>query len=130
MYKLFYCPGTASMAPQRSPDYLVLNPNGRVPTLVDGNLVLFDSAAICLHLCDRHPAAGLAPDVGTAERAEFYKWLIWPTNMVQPDMLLYINPQRYGAGDVRGGRGGGALLLRGVVPTAVMAGLDPAIHAP
>ncbi|WP_348650733.1 glutathione S-transferase N-terminal domain-containing protein [Thalassomonas sp. RHCl1] len=77
MYKLFYYPRNASWAPhmllkeigaehelilvdrkseqQKSSEYLKLNPTGRIPTLVDGDLVIAESAAICLHLCDSHP---------------------------------------------------------------------------
>ena len=121
MLTLYGMPSTASMAPHillreiglpfdmvmldrsvaahKAPDYLRLNPNGRVPTLVDGDLVLFESAAICLHLADSHPAAGLAPAVGTAERARFYQWLVFLTNTVQADMLVYFYPERHVEGE-------------------------------
>lgn len=79
----------------RQPAYLALNPHGKVPTLVDGDLVLYETAAICLHLADSHPEARLAPPVGTVERAELYKWLMFLTNTVQADMLLYFYPDRY-----------------------------------
>jgi glutathione S-transferase len=97
MLKLHYFPGNASMAPHmlleelgvpyelslvdrtkqahKSPAYLELNPNGLIPVLVDGELVLYETAAICLHLVDTHPAAGLAPALGSGDRAHFYKWL-------------------------------------------------------
>lgn len=116
MYKLYYYPGNANLAPhmlleelgvdyelvlvdrdkdaQRSPEYLKLNPNGRIPTLIDGDLVLFETAAICLHLVDRHPEAGLAPAVGTTERAHFYKWLVYLTNTLQAELLTYFYPER------------------------------------
>ncbi|MET3212560.1 UNVERIFIED_ORG: hypothetical protein ABIC48_000303 [Burkholderia territorii] len=54
----------------QSPDYLALNPNGLIPVLVDGDLVLYETAAICLHLADWHPGQQLAPDRGTPERAQ------------------------------------------------------------
>ncbi|WP_199235427.1 glutathione S-transferase family protein [Azospirillum sp. TSA6c] len=82
-------------AEHKSAAYLALNPHGRVPTLVDGDLVLYEAAAICLHLADSHPEAKLAPAVGTPERAEFYKWLVYLTNSVQAEMLLYFYPERY-----------------------------------
>ena len=44
----------------KSPAYLKLNPNGLIPVLVDGGLVLYETAAICLHLADTHPLALLA----------------------------------------------------------------------
>lgn len=79
----------------KQPAYLALNPHGKVPTLVDGDLVISETAAICLHLADTHPQAGLVPAVGTAERAELYKWLMYLTNTVQADMLVYFYPDRY-----------------------------------
>jgi glutathione S-transferase len=116
VYKLYYYPGNANLAPhmlleelgvnyelvlvdretnaQKSPEYLKLNPNGRVPTLIDGELVLYEAAAICLHLVDRHPEAGLAPAVGSAERAEFYKWLVYLTNTLQAELMTYFYPER------------------------------------
>ena len=60
---------------QKSRDYLKINPNGRIPTLVDQNLIVSEAAAIVLHLVDQHADAGLAPAVGTPERAKFYQWL-------------------------------------------------------
>lgn len=78
----------------KSADYLRLNPNGVIPVLVDGDLVLYESAAICLHLVDTHPEAQLAPQVGSRERAHFYKWLIWSTNTFQAMLLHYFYGER------------------------------------
>ncbi len=116
MATLYYYPGNASMAPHmvleeigapyelslvdrtkqahKDPEYLRLNPNGLIPVFIDGDLVLFESAAICLHLADRNPAAKLAPELGTAERAQFYKWLIHLTNTVQAELITYFYPER------------------------------------
>lgn len=121
MYKLYYSPSTAAMAPHfllreigaphelvltdtdrdahRQPEYVRLNPHARVPTLVDGDLVVYESAAICLHLCDRHPEAALAPPVGSAARGDFYKWVVYLTNTIQPDLMLWFYPHRYVAPD-------------------------------
>jgi glutathione S-transferase len=117
MIQLFYSPSTAAMAPHilleeldvpfekilvdtaqgahRTEAYKKLNPNGTVPVLVDGELVLYESAAICLHLCDTHPAAGLAPALGTSERAHFYKWLMWLTNTLQATLMVYFYSERW-----------------------------------
>lgn len=118
MLQLHYASSTASMAPHilleelgvpfqlvpvdrehgghKSPGYLRLNPNGLIPVLVEGELVLYEAAAICLHLVDCHPAAGLAPPLATPERAHFYKWLVWLTNTLQASLILYFYPERWG----------------------------------
>ena len=75
--------------------YLRLNPNGLVPVLTDGDLVLYETAAIALHLCDTHPGAALAPALGTPQRAQFYKWLMWLTNTLQASLIVYFYPQRW-----------------------------------
>jgi glutathione S-transferase len=117
MLTLHYHPSNASMTPHmlleelgvpyelalvdrtrdahRSPAYLALNPNGKIPVLVDGDLVLYETAAICLHLADTHPHARLAPDVGTRERAVFYKWLMWLSNTLQAEMPMYFYSDRW-----------------------------------
>ena len=131
MIYLHYFPGNASMIPHilleelgiafelvlvdrsqnlhKSADYLKLNPNGKIPTLVQTfpaqpgqpaqsakpDLVLYESAAICLHLSDTHPEAGLAPAVGSHARAHCYKWLLWLSNTFQPDIMMYFYPERY-----------------------------------
>ena len=56
---------------QRSPDYLRLNPNGVVPTLVDDELVLWESSAILLYLAEKYPQANLLPQA-LDERARVY----------------------------------------------------------
>ena len=56
------------------PEYLALNPGGKVPTLVDGELVLTESAAICTYIGDRFPASRLTPPVGSPERARYDQW--------------------------------------------------------
>jgi glutathione S-transferase len=79
----------------KTQQYLQLNPNGLIPVLVDGELVLYESAAICLHLCDTHPGAALAPPLGSTERAHFYKWLMWLTNTLQATLIVYFYPERW-----------------------------------
>ena len=128
MIQLHYYPSNASMIPHilleelgipfelvlvdrsqnlhKSADYLKLNPNGKIPTLVQTfpqqpgqpnqpDLVLYESAAICLHLSDTHPQAALAPAIGSHARAHCYKWLLWLSNTFQPDIMMYYYPERY-----------------------------------
>jgi len=80
---------------QKSPDYLKLNPNGLIPVLVDGELVLYETAAILMHLADSHPAAELMPPLGSAERAQAYKWLCWLSNTLQSHLVVYFYAERY-----------------------------------
>ena len=109
MIQLHYYPSTAAMVPHilleeigvsyqrvlvdrmqgahKTPDYLKLNPNGLIPVLIDGDLVLYETAAICLHLCDTHTEAEMAPPLGTVARAHFYKWLIWLANTLQATLI-------------------------------------------
>jgi glutathione S-transferase len=76
---------------------LELNPWGLVPTLEDGGLVVTESVAIVLHLADTHPAAGLAPALGTPERTQLYRWLAYFTSTVQPSFMRWFYPERFTA---------------------------------
>ncbi|MCP5159289.1 MAG: glutathione S-transferase family protein [Gammaproteobacteria bacterium] len=58
----------------RSPEYLALNPGGKVPALVDGALILTESAAICTYIGDCFPDSGLTPAIGSPERAQYNQW--------------------------------------------------------
>ena len=86
----------------KSARYLQLNPNGQIPVYVEGDLVLYESAAICLHLADSAPLAGLVPELGSASRAHCYKWLMWLTNTLQPTLMTYFYPERWVADASRG----------------------------
>jgi len=52
----------------KAPEFLKINPAGKLPTLVDGDSRIFESAAICLYLGDKFPESNLAPRIGTPER--------------------------------------------------------------
>src|SRR6185369_14104207 len=78
----------------KRPDHLRLNPNGLIPVLVQNDLVLYESAAICLHLIDTHPGCDLAPVVGSPGRAIFYQWLMWFTSTLQPALSMYLHPHK------------------------------------
>lgn len=142
MLQLHYYPSTAAMTPHilleeigvlfelvlvdrmanahKAPAYLKLNPNGLIPVLVDGDLVLYETAAICLYLCDKYPQAELAPAVGTVERAHFYKWLAWLTNSLQATLIVYFYPERW----VNEGNASGAAEVKAQAQRKVGALLD------
>jgi len=68
----------------RRPAFLALNPAGKLPVLVDGDLVLTESLAIVLYLAERFPEAGLLPR-DLAQRAQAYRWLLFAaTELEQP----------------------------------------------
>ena len=69
----------------RQPDFLKINPNGHIPALVDGDLVLFESLAINLYLARKHDA-GLWPK-SLEDEAHTYKWSIWAMTEVEPPLL-------------------------------------------
>jgi glutathione S-transferase len=74
----------------RSAEYLAINPNGKVPALVDGEERYFESLAILLHLAERYGVAkGLWP-AGGSQRAEALSWTTWSTTELMPFMLQYI----------------------------------------
>ena len=65
---------------QKKPEFLAINPNGKVPAMIDGDARLFESLAILLHVGDRYgEPKGLWPTAGTAERAEAFTWSVWGT---------------------------------------------------
>lgn len=59
----------------RKPWFLAINPAGKVPVLIDGDQVITESAAICLHLAEKFPASRLLPPAGSPERTECFKWI-------------------------------------------------------
>ena len=114
MDRLYYAPGAASMlvhwllielgAPhelvrvdtaagqQKSPDYLALNPNGVVPTLVLDGTPRFEAAALAMTLGDRYPETGFAPAPADPRRADYVQWMFHLANAVQPLFRLWWYP--------------------------------------
>jgi len=121
MITLYYSPGTASMVvhwllleldvphtlhrldleakEHKRPEYLALNPAGVVPTLTIDGKPLCEAAAIVLHLADLHPAAGLAPPIGTPARAAYYRWMFACANSLQPAFRAWFYPDEPAGAD-------------------------------
>ena len=59
----------------REPDFLKINPAGKVPVLDDDGSIVTESAAICMHLAEKHAQSGLLPPTGTVDRTQCYKWI-------------------------------------------------------
>jgi glutathione S-transferase len=78
---------------QKSPDYLKLNPAGVVPTLViDDGPPICEAAAIAMHLGDLHPDRGLCPAIATPARAQYYRWMFFLANTLQPAYRAWFYP--------------------------------------
>lgn len=114
MHSLYYSPGAASMAvhwllieldvlhdlhpvdlsarEQKCPEYLALNPNGVVPTLLIDGKPMHEAAAMLLLLADTHSKAGLAPAPDGPQRGAYYQWMLHLANTVQPLFRLWWYP--------------------------------------
>ncbi len=64
-------------AAMKSPEFLAVNPMGKVPTLRHGKVVVTECAAICAYLADAFPAHNLAPGATDAQRGPYYRWLFF-----------------------------------------------------
>jgi glutathione S-transferase len=71
----------------RSEEHRARHPLMRVPVLEDEDGCVFESAAICLHLADTHPEAGLVPATGTHERALVYQWTCFAPAELEPSLI-------------------------------------------
>ena len=117
MYKLYGSLGAASLTPQcvleesglpyefievdisedteRDPEYLKLNPHGRIPTLVIDDQVMIESAAISIYLADKHSHTQLSPPLDHPERSHYLQWMVYLTNTLQETLLLKMYSSLY-----------------------------------
>ena len=70
----------------KAPDFLKINPAGKLPALVDGESKIFEGAAICLYLGDKFSKANLAPKIGAAERGRYLSLMVYSTSQLEPAM--------------------------------------------
>ena len=118
MYTLYMSPGAASLCvhwmlielgephelkkldleagDHRKPEYLKLNPNGFVPTLVVDGTPLYEAAALLMLLAERHPQAGFAPPTGHPQRAAYMTWMFHLSNTLQAAFRDWFYPERQG----------------------------------
>lgn len=86
----------------KAPDYLALNPNGKAPTLVDGDVVLWESSAINAYLCIKH-GSDMWPAHEPAEQVEVLRWLSWNDNhwasAVGPYYFEFVVKETFGLGE-------------------------------
>jgi glutathione S-transferase len=76
------------------PDYLAVNPMGKVPALKHNDVVITESAAICTYLADAFPKAKLNLPVGDPRRGVYLKWLFFGPSCVEPAMIDRAAPRK------------------------------------
>ena len=72
---------------QKQPALLALNPMGKIPVLVDGDVVVTESAAIALYLADRYAAGRLAPKLDDPRRGAYLRWSLFPPSVIEPGAM-------------------------------------------
>jgi glutathione S-transferase len=73
-----------SQGDQQKPEYLAINPQGKVPALKHKGVIITEVAAICAYLADAFPKAGLSIPVGDPRRGVYYQWLFFGPSCVEP----------------------------------------------
>lgn len=113
-YVLYFSPGAASLCvhwllidtglphelrrldlaarEHKSPEYLALNPNGVVPTLLVDGQPVYECAALLLLIADRHPELALRPDRGSRAEALYLQWTLHLANTLQPAFRTWFYP--------------------------------------
>ena len=76
-----------STGANKTPEYLAINPMGKVPALADGDAVMAESAAICTYVADRYPQAKLAPPFSDPRRAKYLQWMFFAPSCIEPAIL-------------------------------------------
>lgn len=76
----------------KSPEYLKINPAGVVPTIVIEGKAMREAAAIAMHLAEVFPGLDLVPPPGTPERAQYYQWMFFMANTLQPAYRAWFYP--------------------------------------
>jgi glutathione S-transferase len=71
-------------AEHKTPEFLAINPMGKVPTIKHGDAVVTEGPAICTYLADAFPAAGLAPAIGDPRRGTYLRWMFFSGSCIEP----------------------------------------------
>jgi len=87
-------PLSLSKGDNRAPDYLAVNPMGKVPALRHGEVIITEAAAICAYLADEFPRAKLNIPVGDPRRGPYLKWLFFGPSCIEPAMMDRAFPRR------------------------------------
>jgi glutathione S-transferase len=85
---------TLSAGENMKPDYLAINPMGKVPALKHGDTVITEAAAICTYLADEFPDAKLNIPIGTPRRGVYLKWLFFGPSCIEPAVIDRAAPRK------------------------------------
>lgn len=85
----------------KAPEYLALNPMGKVPAIRHGDAVVTEAGAICAYLADAFPEAGLAPPLGNKARAPYFRWMFYAAGpfeaaVTNKSLNVEVPPERKG----------------------------------
>ena len=83
-----------SKGDNQKPDYLAVNPMGKVPALKHGDAVITESAAICAYLADEFPRAKLNVPIGDPRRGGYLKWLFFGPSCIEPAIMDRAFPRK------------------------------------
>ena len=79
-----------TMVMTQKPEYHQIHPHGKAPVLVDGDVTIFESAAICAYLVDKYPEKGFAPLPLTSARGYYYQWLFYSPLTLEPPVEQFM----------------------------------------
>ena len=74
----------------KSPEFLAINPMGKLPTIKHGDTVVTEAGAICAYLADAFPAAQLAPPTSSPERGTYYRWMFFGAGCFEPAVIDHL----------------------------------------
>ncbi|WP_425989395.1 glutathione S-transferase family protein [Afipia sp. DC4300-2b1] len=76
-----------STGAQKTPEFLAVNPMGKVPALKDGDVSIAEASAICAYVADCYPEAKLAPPIGDPRRGKYLQWLFFSPGCIEPAII-------------------------------------------
>ncbi len=71
----------------KKPEFLKINPMGKVPVLRDGDVIITETPAILTYLADKYPKAGLAPAIDSPDRGAYLRWLFFYGSCFEPALI-------------------------------------------
>lgn len=83
---------------QKSDALLAKNPMGKIPVLVDGDVVVTEAAAIALYLADRYAPGRLAPALDDPRRASYFRWALFAPSVIEPGAMARMQKWEYRSG--------------------------------